>query len=497
MVEKQGEKILIFIVAYNAEKHIEKVLQRIPNSFLENYNYEILIIDDKSQDATFQKALEFKKSNEKYNINVLYNPINQRYGGNQKLGYHYAIEHGFDYVVLLHGDGQYAPELIEDMIQPLLKNEADCVMGSRMMVSKAALKGGMPLYKYIGNKILTNIENKILNAQLTEFHSGYRAYSTKSLKKIPFEYNSNDFNFDTQIIIQLLIAKHRIVEIPIPTYYGDEICHVNGLKYAKDILINCLQSKLHGLNIFYRKEYDIVLDKPVYDIKLGYTSSHTLAIDAVEPNSKVLDLGCGKGLVAQEIRKKNCSIIGVDMEDETNNPVFEKYYRFNLDFLNFEDIDQGANHIIMLDIIEHLKDPEDFLYKLRKYAGVEKPKIIITTPNIAFAIIRIQLLLGQFNYGKKGILDLTHTRLFTFKSLKNTLTQNGYEINSIKGVPAPFPIVFGNNFLGKMFLNLNKIGIFISKSFFSYQIYVEATPLPTVDALLNYTKSHSELKKIS
>src|SRR5690606_9300123 len=147
---------------------------------------------------------------------------------NQIRGYQYAIEKGYDIVALLHGDAQYAPEALPDLLKPLEAGEADAVFGSRMMEKGQALKGGMPLYKYVGNKILTTFENAMLGMSLSEFHSGYRLYSCKALKKVPFHRNTHDFHFDTQIIIQFHAAGLRIVEVPIPTYYGDEICGVNG-----------------------------------------------------------------------------------------------------------------------------------------------------------------------------------------------------------------------------------------------------------------------------
>jgi glycosyltransferase involved in cell wall biosynthesis len=249
------KKLLIFIVAYNAEKHIKKVLDRIPRMLFTKYECEVLIIDDNSKDQTFEEASLYINSNNEMNIKVLYNPINQGYGGNQKLGYRYAIKHNFDYVVLLHGDGQYAPEIIDEMIEPLASSNKDFVIGSRMINKNEALKGGMPYYKFVGNIILTKIQNYLLKSDLKEFHSGYRSYSIEALKRIPFEQNSNDYNFDTQIIIQSLLADFKIVEIPIPTYYGDEICHVNGVKYGLQILKDSLDSRLHALNIFYKKIY--------------------------------------------------------------------------------------------------------------------------------------------------------------------------------------------------------------------------------------------------
>jgi glycosyltransferase involved in cell wall biosynthesis len=143
-----------------------------------------LIIDDFSQDKTFENGLRFQEQPPAVKITVLRTPENQGYGGNQKLGYRYAIEHGFDFVALIHGDGQYAPEKLPALIAPLVRGEADAVFGSRMIDKRAARRGGMPLYKWLGNQILTGFQNRMLGTQLSEFHSGYRLYSAKALAQI-------------------------------------------------------------------------------------------------------------------------------------------------------------------------------------------------------------------------------------------------------------------------------------------------------------------------
>ena len=195
------KRVLIFVVAYNAERTIARVVARIPAS-LAQYHTEILVIDDGSGDQTFAEARTAQKAaGGPFHLTVLYNPVSQGYGGNQKIGFHYAIENGFDIVALLHGDGQYAPECLPDLLQPLLAGEADAVLGSRMMTRYAALKQGMPLYKFAGNKILTGIQNRVLHASLSEFHSGYRLYSVSELAALPFERNTNDYHFDTEILI--------------------------------------------------------------------------------------------------------------------------------------------------------------------------------------------------------------------------------------------------------------------------------------------------------
>ena len=249
--QKQIKKsLLIFIVAYNAEKTISWVLKRIPVSIKNNFRVEVLIIDDKSSDNTSMVGKKFASNKKfKFSIKILYNRINQGYGGNQKIGYHYAIKNNFDYVALVHGDGQYPPEYLPKLMDPLINLEADAVFGSRMLKKGEALKGGMPLYKYVGNKILTKFENLMLNSSLSEFHSGYRIYSVQALKKIPFNLNTQDFHFDTEIIIQFIFSNLKIREVPIPTYYGDEICHVNGIKYAFKVFNAVMLAYFQKINI--------------------------------------------------------------------------------------------------------------------------------------------------------------------------------------------------------------------------------------------------------
>jgi len=235
-------KIGVLVVAYNAESTIESTLSRIPKDFVASV-HSILISDDKSKDLTSVKASNYAKSSE-LPIEIVVQPINLGYGGNQKFGYSWAIRNDWEIVVLLHADGQYAPEFISQIIDPLITGNADAVFGSRMINKKDALRGGMPKYKWIGNQILTFIQNKITNQNFSEWHSGYRAYNVEALKEINLGSLSNGFRFDTQIILQLLAANKRIVEIPIPTFYGDEVSHVNGIEYAREIIWDTVRHRL-------------------------------------------------------------------------------------------------------------------------------------------------------------------------------------------------------------------------------------------------------------
>ena len=235
-------KLGILVVAYNAESTIESTLNRIPSNFVSKI-HSILISDDQSQDMTSKKVKEFSERSS-LPIELVVQPKNLGYGGNQKFGYSWAIQNDWDIVVLLHADGQYAPEYIPEIINPIIENDADAVFGSRMINKRNALKGGMPKYKWIGNQILTFIQNKLTRQNFSEWHSGYRAYRVESLRGIDIGKLSNGFRFDTQIILSLIAKQSRITEIAIPTFYGDEVSHVNGIEYAREIIWDTIRHRM-------------------------------------------------------------------------------------------------------------------------------------------------------------------------------------------------------------------------------------------------------------
>lgn len=491
MPKQEKQRLLVFVIAYYAESTLRSVLERIPRQIFKDFDCEILIVDDASEDRTFDIGREYKLHHPDIPMTVLRNTYNQGYGGNQKVGYSYAIAEGFDFVAMLHGDGQYAPEELPRLVAPLAEGKADAVFGSRMMETFGALKGGMPLYKYVGNKVLTTAQNALLGTRLSEFHSGYRVYSVEALEKLHYRLNSNDFHFDTEIIIQLLNAKLRIAELPIPTYYGDEICRVDGMKYAKDVMLATLRNAAHRAGLLHQRRFDPVPDGNAhYDLKLGYASSHSWALKAVPEGAKVLDIGSGPGGIAGELVKKGCETAVVDQfAPQVRDP---KVKVFVQDLDAPPKFDAGPyQHLLLLDVIEHLKDPEGFLEALRAQFTSEPKHVVLTTPNVAFVVQRLMLALGQFNYGKAGILDRTHTRLFTFRTLEHLLRDAGFRIKRVRGVPAPFPKVLGEGLLGKAAIAGNLALIRLSKTLFSYQIYIEAETTPPVEFVLRDAKEKS------
>ena len=210
--------------AYNAARTLAETYQRIPVSVVR----EVILVDDYSEDATVDIATGL-------GIRVVRHPHNVGYGGNQKTCYMEALRQGADIVVMLHPDGQYEPELITDLIRPIVDGRAEMVLGSRMLVPGGARAGGMPVWKRAANRLLTTVENAAMGTHLSECHTGYRAYSATFLRRIPFLRNSNDFVFDTQVIAQAVAFGQRVVEVPARSRYFTEASSVGfgtGVRYG-------------------------------------------------------------------------------------------------------------------------------------------------------------------------------------------------------------------------------------------------------------------------
>jgi glycosyltransferase involved in cell wall biosynthesis len=440
-------RIGIFVIAYNAESHIEKTLSRIPESVWKVLTV-VYIVDDASSDETTEKALHF--SNEYAGrIVVIRNRVNRRYGGNQKLGYQWAIDHKLDIVIMLHADGQYAPEFLEQMYTPIMNNEADVVIGSRMMTSRTALLGGMPKYKYYGNIILTRIQTVLTGLKLSEYHSGYRAYSVKCLKNIPFWENSDEWHFDTQILLQNYQIKARIKELPIPTYYGDEICHVNGISYGLNCVLTSFGFLLYRKGIYYSRKYDVNLKGQKYFDKFDDPySSHSLIWKYMREQKlegkKVLELGIGDASLTRRMHDDGATVDGLEFDPvyiELAKPYCNRIISGDLDKVETLDLDHDYDIIVAADILEHLVNPEYVLSKLKthlKKGGL----LVVSLPNVANIYVRMSLLFGRFNYHSKGLLDKTHLHFYTIKTASSMLSKTGWKIVDRNVTAMPLAIVF-------------------------------------------------------
>jgi 2-polyprenyl-3-methyl-5-hydroxy-6-metoxy-1,4-benzoquinol methylase len=440
----KGKRIGILVVTYNATSTLISVLKRIPPSVWENVE-EVSVFDDASPDSTFEMALGLKAVWRVPKLHVQRHERNLGYGGNQKAGYRYFIEKGFDIVILLHGDGQYAPEVLAQLYHPIVEGKAHAVFGSRMMRDYGGpLKGGMPLYKYAGNRILTAIENRALGLDLTEFHSGYRAYDLHALAQLDFSRMTDDFHFDTEIIIKLHHQRMKILEVPIPTYYGTELCRVDGLRYAKDVVRSVWRYKQTVRSVGRAPEFAEYFVH--YPIKRSRRSSHDYALRMTGSGHRVLDIGCGEGFFAAELCRNGNRVAGVDaLPHAERNDALEQYVSMDLNAPHGLIEAFGGrrfDRVLLLDVLEHLTHPERLLAEAM--AGTAKDgQLVISVPNAANITVRLALLFGRFEYTERGILDRTHVRFFTRATARRFLVENGCEVLETRATVMPLELVLG------------------------------------------------------
>jgi len=486
-------RLLVLIVAYNAESTLASVLDRIPEEVLSEFDCEVLVIDDASTDDTFDTGLAYRASRPHLPLTVLRNARNQGYGGNQKLGYRYASLEGFDFVALVHGDGQYAPEELPRLLEPLVADRADAVFGSRMMVPGAARAGGMPLYKFVGNKILSRTQNLLAGAHLSEWHSGYRIYRVSQLEQVRYADNSNDFNFDAQIILQLVSADARIVELSIPTFYGDEICRVNGIRYGAQVMRAGVGHLFHRWGFFQKRIYrPLTVDTRRYVDKSHFASSHQAALARVRPGARVLDLGAGTGRLASAFADAGAVVDVADKDPVAVADPRVMRHRVDLDRRPLDiDLDQ-YDSVLLLDVLGHLEDPDRFLEDLRVKLGDRPREVVVSTANVAFVVTRWMLALGQFNYSERGILDRGHRRLFTFRTLRRLMEETGYDVIEVRGIPAPFPVVVRTAWAATALLRINQALIAVAPRLFSFQVLMTVRSRPHVDEVLAVTRASAD-----
>lgn len=241
-----SQKIVVVLPAYNAEKTLEKTYAEIPFEHVDH----VLLVDDASRDRTAQVA-------KRLGIKTIVHDRNKGYGANQKTCYRAALDLGADIVIMVHPDYQYTPKLITAMAAMIAYGEFDAVLGSRIL-GIGALKGGMPLYKYVANRVLTLVENLLLSHKLSEYHTGYRAFSREVLERLPLDANDDDFVFDNQMLAQIIWHGYRIGELSCPTKYFEDASSINfrrSVIYGIGVLGTALEFRLARMGLISSRRF--------------------------------------------------------------------------------------------------------------------------------------------------------------------------------------------------------------------------------------------------
>ncbi|MGH9046903.1 MAG: methyltransferase domain-containing protein, partial [Acidimicrobiales bacterium] len=385
-----------------------------------------------------------------------------------------------DIVVLLHGDGQYAPERLEDLIGPLERDECDAVLGSRMLDHGMARRGGMPRYKFVGNRILTRLENSLVGTSFSEWHSGFRAYRVAALAEIPFATNSDGFDFDTEIIIQLVESGRRITEVPIPTYYGDEICYVNGVRYAADVTRDAFRYRAHKMGL---GSGEMAFASDAYEWKEGAETSHGVLERwlARVPHASVLDLGCSSGELSNRLRKLGHRVTGVDSEQlgDVADRV-DEFVRADLNEGLPATLRGPFDVVVAADVLEHVAKPERVLDGVRDRLG-PGGRMFASIPNFAHWYPRLRVASGWFDYDRRGILDAGHLRFFTRRSFERLAKKQGFEVLRCHSVGIPLEVTkrgarTGRGGGARWLATVDRALVAVWPNLFAYQYVFELAP---------------------
>jgi len=471
----------VVVVAYNAAATLASVLDRVPEAFRAQID-GVYIGDNNSEDSTYLVGIGYQHAVGDLPITVMRHDRNLGYGGNQQAGYRWAIEQGFDIVVLLHADGQYAPEFLPEIVRPLQLGEADAVFGSRMMTPGGARRGGMPLYKVVGNTILTKMQNAVVGEHLSEWHSGYRAYSVSTLAELPFERLSPDYNFDTQIILQLHEARKRIVELPIPTFYGDEISYVNGMRYARQCAIDVTRYRAHKVGLgsgamAFAGDHGPDDGGP---LTLERSQGQVLRLLQGRRAGRVLDLGCGTGLLAERLRAIGHEVVGVDRvkKDGVAGRV-DTFVEADLDRALPDEVGSSFDAVVAVDVLGYLRDPEAVLRSAAdrlRHDGL----MYVSVPNMGHWYPRARVAAGRFGYDQRGILDRDHLRFFSKASAERLFASAGLRVRRALPVGLPVDLMERDkggaersSRLAASLRGIDRIGMSLRPTMFAYQFVFE------------------------
>jgi len=458
------------IVAYLASTEVDE-LDAIASLGCQQ-RFQLLILRENSQ------------ARREGSVTVLSPPAGTGQGTLQKIAFEFAAELSATLLCIIDGGNLPAKEeLFSHLSEIASKPELNALYIARSDAGKG-------LIDRVGATVLRTIHNLLVGVNLRDLHSAYRIYRVPV--GVPLDQNSEFHSFQIEITIQLAIAGKKIEErgskiqsqpLPLSELFSR----------AWSIFALSLRQRVQRFGILYDSRFDLSVDNDYYPAKFDFPSSHSFAVDSLKLNDRILLLGSGPAILVKPFLQKTKHIEAIDQYAAPELKAI-------CEFASGEDLNELASikegekfdKIYALDIIEHLMSPERLLKILRENNRTSGARLIITTPNIAFLPVRIMLLFGQFNYGKRGILDKTHTRLFTFYSLRKVLEQEGYKIIEMKGVPAPFPLALGRNVIADALLALNLACIQLFRTLFSFQLYVEAEALPTARQLLTMSSTPEE-----
>jgi methionine biosynthesis protein MetW len=432
-----------------------RILSKIPRDLAPLFA-EIAVLCEGAEEAPApETALELGLANLRWRAN----PRRYGHGGRRKIAFEYALEHGFDEILLVDED------------------DADAAAHLAAVWSLAALEGaqvvvGAPADAKLEKSFNAFLLRRLLGLQLSSFGASVRLYACDVLRRIPYALDSDEERFDTELLIQCRALGVAIRDVRLP---------IGGARAGS--IGAAIDYRLHQLHVHRNGAF--LVDRDVhYTLKHSPFGSHMQVLDAIQPGSRVLDLGCSQGLLAKSLRAKGVRIVGVDIGPaERVSRELEAYHRRDLEEALEIPEERVFDYVVMSDVIEHVKEREQLLRSARRYL---KPngRLLISTPNIAIWFYRLSLLAGRFEYGPRGVLDETHVHLYTRSTFRREVERGGFRILAERVTSLPFEVVFESTGQSRTVAALSRFYYWLARLYpkmFAYQFLLEAEVTTLLD----------------
>ena len=486
-------RILIFIVPSAPVQDLTNIISRVAEALKECSSFQILCFRNTPENSVLQEITACRAGKKSIPITILPEDNSLTTQQRQKIAYRFAIDHDLDFAV------QYCPEqdcsyqALTDCLALWEKERPDVVLLSSKEEPVKDRCQPRLLVDTLCQGLLSRLQCLAAGQDFTRCHDSLRGYSIDFLRQSSFELNSDNPAFDLELLFQAKALGAKILELPLQSEGFSSALPSARWRLYRARIIASAQFLLSRYGMFSSLKYR-GLRPTVYLDKVGFIySSHRLALDFVRKYrpKRLLDIGCGQGAVAQACTDLDIEVHGIDLIEPALGSV-KHYWNLNLetDKLPFDCLDYDL--ILILDLIEHLSHPEEFLLNLKNSSSVSDqslPRVIFSTPNVAFLPVRISLLLGRFNYAERGILDLTHKRLFTRSSLLKMLNECGYLVEQIHSIGAPFEI-FSSGRIARLLSFVSTALARFWPSVFAFQFLLVCRPRPGVRTLLADAKNY-------
>jgi 2-polyprenyl-3-methyl-5-hydroxy-6-metoxy-1,4-benzoquinol methylase len=452
---------------------LRKTLERIPEPLRDAFA-EVVVVPDPESEGGLASAWDELSSAVGARLRLHRSAGDHGYGGARKAAFDYALQQGFDHVVAMRADGRHPPEALAQLLDAALSGGEQLVVASRPHRSTGG--SGTSLARALGRLVAARVQNHVLGIRLRDYDSGYRLYSARALRAVPFQLDSSDRTFDVDLLIQHRALGLRTAEVAVFPAWREVETAREELAHALRACVRAVGYRLHQLHVIRRGRYFV--DRGVhYTLKESETGSHMQILDTIVRGRRVLDLGCSQGLLARPLREKQVRVTGVDARPpERLAEELEAYYQRDLELPLELPTGRVFDYVVVADVIEHLRNRAQLLRSARRYL---KPGglLIVSTPNIALWFYRLSLLVGRFEYGPRGVLDRTHVHLYTRDSFRREVEGAGFHVLRERVTALPFEVVFESTGRSRLIRSAARLYHRIARlwpEMFAYQLILEA-----------------------